>query len=281
MVATDTLRYIPEGLVVPLALPLEEVDGELQIDQVSLQKLTDYVLEEGSDAVFVLSTTGEDKAQTLRQKHQTLEAVAESVHGLVPLLVGVSSPDITEIKQVTGLANDIGASTVVLAPLIGEGKPEEKLRAVIGETDLPVTLYSNPAEHAGLSLPLRFIDTALADHPQVVAMKDSSDPLVNAEYKRALRERQSQGEFHLLEGNRNMLPSLTPGTAGEQTAMGIASRLLNPFTGEGAVLFVRKDQASMDDITTKACGVNTIGEVKAKLVELGIIRSARVFPPRA
>lgn len=263
-------NYRPEGSITPIVTPAKKIGGTVLPDEISLKRLTKHIIDGGSDGIFGLGTSGEFTKQSLFQKEVTIHILKKSVKGRVPLLIGVSSPTIKETECVAKYAEEKGVTAVVVAPMYGEGKPEEKLKAVKEATELPIVLYNNPDIHGGSSIPVEFVKRVHFD-PQVVGMKDSSQ---DDEYKRKIYGMQSP-DFSVLEGQT----SHTLWSLQKFDAAGVVNWLGNAFPSEVKTVFERKDQKSMDNLLQLGGHLDSALKIKKKLVSQGIIDSALLFSP--
>src|ERR1051326_7383647 len=82
-------EILPPGLIVPMLTPLTPA-GE--IDEHSARCLTEYLITEGADALFLLGSTGEGDSLSLRAQYRFAELIAQWTRGRVPLLLGALQP---------------------------------------------------------------------------------------------------------------------------------------------------------------------------------------------
>jgi len=244
------------------------------VDLPSLERLMDFLIEGGVDAVFILGTTGEFQYLGIQEKKGVIWASSESIRNRVPLLVGVSARTMDETRALAGTSEKAGAQALVLAPMFGEGEPWGKIGAVVESSALPVLLYNNPEIHGGSMLPLPLVKQ-YTNHPKVIGIKDSSG---DWGYFLELLKLQSEG-FHVFQGRESLiLRSLEAG------AEGIVAGLANAAPALCKEILLRRDQATMDRVLAakseiKKLSPDTIPALKKRLVELGVIRSDEMFKP--
>lgn len=245
------------------------------VDLTSLERLADFLIAGGADALFILGTTGEFQHLTLEEKKRTVRALSECVRNGVPLWVGVSAPALPETLELIAWAANCGAQTVVLAPLFGPGGPERKIRSVLEISPLPLILYNNPEIHAGRMLPIETVKACAAD-PRIAAIKDSSG---DRDYFRELLKLQSVG-FRVFQGRESIiLESLNAG------AYGMVAGLANVAPALCAEILLRRDRETMGQILSakaalRALDPDPIRALKKDLVRRGVIRSDEMFGGR-
>jgi len=76
-----------KGLFVPLITPLNPDES---LDETSLERTIDYVIEGGADGIFVLGSSGEFANLSMPTKRHLIQASKSFIRGRVPLLVGIA-----------------------------------------------------------------------------------------------------------------------------------------------------------------------------------------------
>ena len=89
------------GSVVALVTPFD-ADGKVDFD--ALERLVDFHLEGGTDAILVLGTTGESSTMTDGEDYAVAECVISRVAGRIPVIGGAGSNCTEEsLKKSLGL----------------------------------------------------------------------------------------------------------------------------------------------------------------------------------
>ncbi|HBK07382.1 MAG TPA: dihydrodipicolinate synthase family protein [Acetobacteraceae bacterium] len=140
MVLTSSIKG-----VIPIAPTPFHTDGT--VDDVSLDRMTDFFLAAGIDGITILGQLGEAP----KLDHQEAIGIARKVikRANVPIIVGVSAPGFAAMRALTRDVMDLGAAGVMIAP-------PNTLRT----DDQVVTYYRQAAEAIGSDVP--FI---LQDYP--------------------------------------------------------------------------------------------------------------------
>ena len=146
-----------------------------------------WLLDNGSDGLAVLGTTGEANSFGLKERIGILEGLAEA--GIPPeaLLPGTGTCALPDAIALTRRAVDLGAPGVLMLPPFYYKNPsDEGLFAAyseviqkIGDDRLKICLYHFP-QMSGVPITYPLIEMLLKEYPSTVAgMKDSSGDFGN------------------------------------------------------------------------------------------------------
>lgn len=164
------------GSLVALVTPMLESGV---IDLAAFEVLLDWQLEQGSDGVVVLGTTGEAPTLTLEEGDELLRRAVQRLGGRIPVLAGTGTSATATTVARTRRACEIGVDGVlVVTPYYNKPSQSGLLAhfvAVAEASSVPVLLYNVPARTACDLLPATVGD--LARHPRIVGIKDATpDP---------------------------------------------------------------------------------------------------------
>lgn len=162
-----------KGIYVPIVTPFGP-DG--RIDFNVLEALIERLISEGVAGLAPCGSTGEFYALTESERLELLKKVLAVAGGRVTLLAGTNAPSTAEVLRNSRIAADLGYQGLLLAPpYYGLPSPRELINhfTVVADTvGLPIMLYNFPAR-AGVEIGYEVLD-GLADHPRIVAIKESS-----------------------------------------------------------------------------------------------------------
>jgi 4-hydroxy-tetrahydrodipicolinate synthase len=184
------------GSHVALITPMS-ADG--QIDYDSLQKLLEYQLNNGTDGLIIMGTTGE--AATLRFEEQldVLRFVIRQVAGRCQIIAGNGSNNTAEAVEKTLVLSELAIDGLLtVTPYYNKPTQAGMLahfRAVAAATDKPVLLYNVPGR-TGVDL-LAATVGELAKIPNIVGIKEATGSMVRLAEIKAL----VGAEFSLLSGD--------------------------------------------------------------------------------
>ncbi len=160
-----------------LITPMKE-DGSL--DEAALRKFVDWQIEEGSDGLVAVGTTGESPTLTEEEHKAVVEIVIDQAKGRVPVIAGTGSNSTAEAIDYTHHAEKAGAdAALVVVPYYN--KPTQDglyahFRAVAEATELPVIIYNVPGRTVA-DIADTTIARLAADCSNIIGVKDASGDL--------------------------------------------------------------------------------------------------------
>lgn len=198
------------GSYVALVTPFHE-DGSVNFDK--LKELVQWHVDQGTDGIVALGTTGESSTMTHEEDDAVVHCVIETANGRIPVIAGAGSNDTRTQLLKSKKYHDLGADGLLLiTPYYNKTNDEGMYRhfaTVADAVDTPVILYNVPGRTGcSISLPCA---QRLASHPNIVGMKEASG---NIGYAAKIARLVSE-DFCLLSGNDDMiLPILSLGGSG-------------------------------------------------------------------
>ena len=161
-----------QGIIPALMTPFD-ADGAL--DEEGLRALTDYVIQKGSDALYVNGSTSESFLCEVSVRERILRTVAEANGNRVPLVAQVGSLVYEESRRLVDVAAESGYSYIsAVTPFYYKFSFDEVIsyyRKLI-HPDMPLIIYFIPAL-TGLSLDMEQI-SRLFDLDNVAGIKFTS-----------------------------------------------------------------------------------------------------------
>ncbi|EPG9693917.1 N-acetylneuraminate lyase [Klebsiella aerogenes] len=163
---------------------LTPFDAQQNIDRASLRRLVRFNIKQGVDGVYVGGSTGEAFVQSLSEREEVLEIVAEEAKGKITLIAHVGCVSTAESQQLAAAAKRYGFDAVsAVTPFYYPFSFEEHCdhyRAIIDSADgIPMVVYNIPAL-SGVKLTLEQINQ-LVTLPGVGALKQTSGDLYQME----------------------------------------------------------------------------------------------------
>lgn len=162
-----------QGSLVAIATPMHE-DGGLDID--ALRTLIDFHINEGTDGIVIVGTTGESPTVDVEEHCLLIKTTVEHVAGRIPVIAGTGANSTREAIELTKHAKALGADACLLvAPYYNKPTQEglyQHYRAVAETVDIPQILYNVPGRTAcdiSNETTLR-----LAAIPNIVGIKDAT-----------------------------------------------------------------------------------------------------------
>lgn len=198
------------GSYVALVTPFHE-DGSVHFEK--LKELTQWHLEQGTDGIVVLGTTGESSTMSHEEDDAVAQCVIETVNGRIPVICGAGSNSTQTQLEKSRKYHAMGADGLLLiTPYYNKANDEGMYRhfaAVADAVDTPILLYNVPGR-TGCSISPACCER-LSRHPNVAGIKEASGNIsYTAKIARLVRE-----DFVLFSGNDDMIvPVLSLGGSG-------------------------------------------------------------------
>ncbi len=168
------------GVTVALVTPFRNGD----IDFAALRQLVDWHIEQGTDCLSPVGTTGESPTLDHAEHEQVLAAVVEQARGRIKVVPGTGSNSTREAIRLTRFAKRAGADgALMVGPYYNKPTQEGYFRhfaAVAEACDLPIVLYNIPGRTASNIVPETI--ARLAEIPSIVAIKEATGSLDQASH---------------------------------------------------------------------------------------------------
>jgi len=168
------------------------------VDSAAFEKLIDWQIEQGTEALVPCGTTGESPTLTHEEHKRVTEICIGVAKGKVPVIAGTGSNSTEEAIMLTRHAKKAGANAaLVVTPYYNKPTQEglyEHYKAINDSVDLPVIIYNIP----GRSIVDMSIETMgrLARLQNIIGVKDATNDV-----SRATRQKNAIGEeFWQLSG---------------------------------------------------------------------------------
>lgn len=167
------------GSMVALVTPMTE-DGA--IDEKALESLIEFHLENGTDAIVAVGTTGESATLDEEEHCYVIKHTVKAVAGRVPVIAGTGSNSTTEAIQLTRCAKEAGADACLLVTPYYNKPTQEGLylhhKAVAEAVDIPQILYNVPGRTA-VDMQTETV-ARLAKVPNIVGIKEATGDIQRA-----------------------------------------------------------------------------------------------------
>ena len=227
------------GSIVALVTPFKE---DKSVDWEALDRLVNFHLENGTDAILVLGTTGESSTMTDREDFEVAKFVIDHVAGRIPV-IGNKSNEEGIYRHFT---------------------------TVMDQVSVPCILYNIPGR-TGCSISERNL-ARLREHPNAWAIKEASGSISYA----TMCAQYLGSDFKMFSGNDDIIvPLMSLGGSGVISVWAnIAPQTVHDLCADylaGNVEKARKTQIeNLELIHSLFCEVNPI-PVKAALGKMGLI----------
>ncbi len=173
-----------QGSIVALVTPM---DSNGNIDNDSLKKLVEFHIEQDTDAIVAVGTTGESATLDEDEHCAVIEAIVQFVDGRIPVIAGTGANSTTEAIALTKRAKQVGADACLLVTPYYNKPTQQGLylhfKAIAEAVGIPQILYNVPGRTACDMLP----ETVgrLANIDNIIGVKEATGDL---ERVRQIRE---------------------------------------------------------------------------------------------
>ena len=167
-----------KGSLVALITPMNQ-DGSINYEQ--LRDLIDWHIENGTDGIVAVGTTGESATLPVEEHLAVIEATVKHVNKRVPVIAGTGANNTVEAIALSKAAEQAGADyTLSVVPYYNKPSQEgiyQHFKAIAEATSIPMVIYNVP----GRTVVSMSNDTILrlAEIPNIVGVKEASGNIGN------------------------------------------------------------------------------------------------------
>ena len=133
------------GSMVALVTPMDAQGG---LDWDSLSKLVDFHLQEGTNAIVAVGTTGESATLSVAEHIEVIRRVVDQVNGRIPVIAGTGANSTSEAVELTENAKTAGADACLLVTPYYNKPTQEGLylhfKHIAEAVAIPQILYNVP-----------------------------------------------------------------------------------------------------------------------------------------
>lgn len=162
-----------KGSLVALITPMNQ-DGSINYEQ--LHDLIDWHIENGTDGIVAVGTTGESATLPVEEHLAVIEATVKHVNKRIPVIAGTGANNTVEAIALSKAAEQAGADyTLSVVPYYNKPSQEgiyQHFKAIAEATSIPMIIYNVP----GRTVVSMSNDTILrlAEIPNIVGVKEAS-----------------------------------------------------------------------------------------------------------
>jgi len=207
------------GTGVALVTPFK---ADLSIDHDALTNIVNFNIENGTDYLVVMGTTGESATVTKAEKQAIIKTISEANNGRLPLVLGIGGNNtasvIEEIKS-----TDLSGFEAILSVSPYYSKPTQEgvyqhFKAISEACPISIILYNVPGRTASNMLPETTIRLA-NDFTNIVGVKEAGNNI--GQYLKLLKDKPE--DFLIISGDDDLvLGVLLAGGAGVISVIGQA-----------------------------------------------------------
>jgi 4-hydroxy-tetrahydrodipicolinate synthase len=168
------------GSMVAVVTPMQPgVRPDTELDHQALEKLLEFHIEQGTDAIVAVGTTGESATLTEKEHCAVIAEMVEIVNGRVPVIAGTGANSTIEAISLTKCAKKVGADACLLVTPYYNKPTQEGLyqhyKAVAEAVDVPQILYNVPGRTACDMLPETIVRLSAIEN--IIGVKEATADL--------------------------------------------------------------------------------------------------------
>ena len=263
-----TKKRVFTGAATALITPFTE-DG---INYPQFEKLINWQIESGIDALVICGTSGESSTMTDDEHRDAIRFAVKTANHRVPIIAGTGSNDLSYALDLVDCACSAGADAVLsVTPYYNKATQNGLIKmynAIADRSSVPVILYNVPSRTGVNIEPAAY--EALAEHENIVGIKEANGNMSKIVETMA----RVHGRLDLYSGNDDQIvPLMALGGVGCISVLsnllpGETSKLCHSFL-DGDIETARNMQYKYHDlIDALFCEVNPI-PVKAAMSAMG------------
>lgn len=229
-----------KGSIVAMVTPFKEDES---VDFERLEETIEFQIQNGTDGLLVLGTTGESTTMTHEEDDEVAKFTIEKVNGRVPVIVGAGSNSTQTQLEKSIKYSKMGADALLLiSPYYNKANTQGMIShftVCADAADCPVILYNIPGR-TGCSISEEVVQV-LSRHPNICGIKEASG---NISYATSIA-RYLSDDFAMYSGNDDMITSML--SIGASGVISVLSNILPKQTHDMVALFHQGDvQGSLD-----------------------------------
>lgn len=207
------------------------------VDLNAYEKLLNFQISNGTDALVVLGTTGEPATMTAKEKEEVMRLAVKTAKGKIPVIIGTGANSTAATVENSVMAEKIGADAVLVVTPYYNKATQDGLVAHYSEIarhiSLDIIAYNVPGRTGVNLLPKTF--ARLAEIKNVAAIKEASGNMEQIEEVIRLTE----GKADVYSGDDSLtVPTLAMGGLG---VISVASNVIPKYVSDMCKAFFDGD----------------------------------------
>ncbi|MBQ8605275.1 MAG: 4-hydroxy-tetrahydrodipicolinate synthase [Clostridia bacterium] len=233
-----------KGSIVALVTPFN-MDGSVNFEK--LGELIEFHIENKTDAILVLGTTGESSTMTHEEDEAVCKFTVDKVAGRVPVIAGSGSNCTQTMIEKSVAYEKLGADgLLIISPYYNKTNDEgmyQHFKMVADAVNIPCIIYNVPGR-TGCSISENVV-ARLKDHPNIMGIKEASG---NMSYAMKIAKHVSE-DFVMYSGNDDIaVPIMAIGGSG---VISVSANCIPKETHDMIFDFINGDVAKANEAQLK------------------------------
>ena len=244
-----------KGSIVAIVTPMRE-DGSL--DMAAFRALIDFHIEQGTDGIVVVGTTGESPTVDIEEHELLIAEAVKHAAKRIPIIAGTGANSTREAIELAAFSKKAGAdASLSVVPYYN--KPTQEglylhFKAIAEAVDMPHILYNVP----GRTVADMNNDTVLrlAQIPNIVGIKDATGNIERGSdlLQRAALLNRAQGDFAVYSGDD--ASTLAMMLLGAHGAISVTANVAPKLMHEMYIAALNGDVAKAREINFRLLGLH-------------------------
>lgn len=222
-----------KGSIVAIVTPFNEND---EVNYVKLEALLNWHVDEGTDGIVILGTTGEAPTLSKSEKLQVFDFTVKVIDGRIPVIAGTGSNNTQETILFSQEVEALGVDgLLVVTPYYNKSNNMGYIHhftTIADSVDVPIILYNVPGR-TGCSLPVEVVES-LSHHKNIIGIKEASGDLGYVS-----KVASATNDFLIFSGNDDtVLPVLSLGGSG---VISVAANVIPKIMHEMVTAYLEGD----------------------------------------
>ena len=190
-----------KGSLVALVTPFT---SKGDVDYVALNELVDWHIEEGTNGIVSVGTTGESATLTVKEHLKVIEHTVNFVNGRIPVIAGSGSNSTAQAIETTSESKKLGADySLLVTPYYN--KPSQlglikHFSKIADSVDIPQILYNVPTRTSCDIMPATV--KVLSEHENIIGIKEAVDNMDRIKELVSIKEAiKLDKEFYIYSGD--------------------------------------------------------------------------------
>ena len=235
-----------KGAAVAMVTPFKDNN---EIDYEELNRLIDFNIENGTNAIVITGTTGESSTLSDEEHKKAIKHTVEYVNKRIPVIAGTGSNDTEYAVQLSQYAESVGVDgLLIVTPYYNKATQKgliEHYTYIADRVNIPIILYNVPSRTGVNIAPETYL--ALSKHRNIVAAKEASGDLSTLLKTRAL----CGDDLAIYSGNDDQIvPILSLGGAG---VISVLSNVMPKETSDICKLYFEGKVKESGELQIKLC----------------------------
>lgn len=214
-----------KGVGTAIATPFDANDN-INFDE--FQRLVEFQIENGVNAIIVCGTTGEASTMSQEERQELIKYCVKIVAKRVPVIAGVGSNNTKSVIENEQFAQRIGADGLLIVTPYYNKTTQKGLvahyRLIASQTNLPIILYNVPSRTGVNILPETYLE--LSKIKNIVATKEANGDISSIIKTKYLCKENLQ----IYSGNDDqIIPTLSAGGIG---AISVLANVAPKYTSQ-------------------------------------------------